>query len=562
MTGDGRSAGKAAGTSPASNAGAGAGAAPPGRSSHAGSVAVAMGILLSRLAGLLRQSVFAFFFGNTDAADVFNAGFRIPNLLQNLFGEGALSASLIPVYARLRAEGDDHEATRVASAVATLLGLAVTILVLLGVLLSPLLLAVIAPGFTGEKREAAIRLVRVFFPGAGLLVMSAWSLGVLNSHRRFFLSYAAPVVWSGAIVASMLIFSRGSTGYQLAEWAAWGSVIGSALQFLVQLPVVLSLLKEFHPTLGGGSGHVREVMRNFGPVAVSRGVVQISAYVDQVIASFLPTGAIAALAYAQSVYTLPVSLFGMAISAAELPEMSSALGTPEAVAARIRQRLEAALARIAFLVVPSAAALLGFGNAIATLLFQRGRFTHADANYVWAILAGSSVGLLAATLGRLYASAFYALRDTRTPLLFAVARVALTSGLGYLAALPLPRLLGVDASWGTTGLTASAGLSGWIEFALLRRALNRRIGPTGVRAALLARLWLAAGIAAAAGLAFEWGVLRGADPAGPLAAHPSVASASILLVYGLAYLGLARLFGIRESQGLLGLLLGRGRRSQ
>src|SRR5882672_10811701 len=154
MAGDDRSAGTTGVTSPASIAGAGTGSAPTRRSAHAGSVAVAMGILLSRLAGLLRQSVFAFFFGNTDAADVFNAGFRIPNLLQNLFGEGALSASLIPVYARLRALRDDEEAARVASVVATILALLISVLVLAGVLLSPLLIGLIAPGFTGEKREA------------------------------------------------------------------------------------------------------------------------------------------------------------------------------------------------------------------------------------------------------------------------------------------------------------------------------------------------------------------------------------------------------------------------
>lgn len=517
---------------------------PPAGPALKGSVAVASGILLSRLAGLVRQSVFAYFFGNTDAADVFNAGFRIPNLLQNLFGEGALSASLIPVYARLRALGDEEEASRVACAVATVLALLVSLLVLAGVLLSPLLLALIAPGFTGEKREAAVRLVQIFFPGAGLLVMSAWSLGVLNSHRKFFLSYAAPVVWSGAIVAAMVLFAPRASGYRLAEWVAWGSVVGSALQFLVQLPIVLALLRGFRPALARESEHVREVLRNFGPVALSRGVVQVSAYVDQIIASFLPSGAIAALAYAQVVYTLPVSLFGMAISAAELPEMSSAVGSVEAIGEQIRRRLDAALARIAFLIVPSAAALLALGDRIAALLFQHGRFTGADALYVWSILAGSSVGLLAATLGRLYASAFYALRDTRTPLLFAVTRVALTTGLGYLAALPLPRLLGIDPSWGTAGLTATAGLSGWVEFALLRRALNRRIGTTGLRGAYLLRLWAAAGLAAAAALALK-PLLSGA-----IEAHPALASAFLLALFGLAYLGAALLLKIDEVRTL------------
>src|SRR5262249_11096794 len=144
---------------------------------------VALGILCSRLAGLVRLRVFAHYFGlESDAADAFNAAFRIPNFLQNLFGEGALSASFIPVYAALVARGERRDADLVAGAVAALLALAVAILVLAGVLATPLLIAVIAPGFTGEKRLLTIQIVRILFPGAGLLVLSAWCLGVLNSQ--------------------------------------------------------------------------------------------------------------------------------------------------------------------------------------------------------------------------------------------------------------------------------------------------------------------------------------------------------------------------------------------
>src|SRR5712664_2028576 len=153
---------------------------------------VGSGILISRIVGLIRQRVFAYYFGTSAAKDAFDAAFKIPNFLQNVFGEGALSASFIPVYANLLAEGDEEEATRVAGAVLTLLALAVSLLVLAGVIATPYLIDVIAPGFEGEKRELTIRLVKIFFPGAGLLVMSAWCLGVLNSHRKFFLSYTAP----------------------------------------------------------------------------------------------------------------------------------------------------------------------------------------------------------------------------------------------------------------------------------------------------------------------------------------------------------------------------------
>src|SRR5689334_5725190 len=157
---------------------------------------VAAGILLSRLSGFVRQKIFSYYLGNSDAAGVFSAAYRIPNLLQNLFGEGVLSASFIPVYARLLAEKDEQEAGRVAGAVAALLGMVVSAIVLIGVLGTPYLIDLIEAGFQGAKRELTIRIVRVLFVGAGLLVMSAWCLGILNSHRKFFLSYTAPVIWN------------------------------------------------------------------------------------------------------------------------------------------------------------------------------------------------------------------------------------------------------------------------------------------------------------------------------------------------------------------------------
>jgi putative peptidoglycan lipid II flippase len=504
---------------------------------------VASGILLSRILGLVRNRVFAHYFGTSDAADAFNAAFKIPNVLQNLFGEGVLSASFIPVYAGLRARGDEAEARRVAGAVAALLGLVTSILVLLGVLLTPALIGLIAPGFEGEKREVTIRLVRILFPGAGLLVLSAWCLGVLNSHRRFFLSYSAPVVWNLAIIGTLVGMGRGVAQYPLAEIAAWGSVVGSLLQFGIQLPTVLRLLQGTMPRLVRDSEPVRTVIHNFGPVFVGRGVVQISAYVDTVLASLLPTGAVAGLAYAQVLYTLPVSLFGMSVSAAELPAMSSATGDETERAAYLRSRLAGGLRQIAFFVVPSAVAFLGLGDVIAGALYQSGEFTREMTLYVWGILAGSAVGLLASTLGRLYASTYYAMRDTRTPLRYAVLRVVLTVVLGYLFALPLPRALGIDQRWGAAGLTASAGLAGWIEFLLLRRSLNRRLGPSGLSVSLAVRLWGSAGAAAAV----AW-LLR------PVlsATHPILIAAVMLTLYGGLYLLGTTVLEVDEARQLLG----------
>ena len=282
----------------------------------------------------------------------------------------------------------------------------------------------------------------------------------------------------------------------------------------------------------------RTVLRNFGPVLVSRGVVQVSGYIDQIIATWLPVGAPAAMGSAQLLAVLPVSLFGMSVSAAELPAMSGAIGIDPAGLETLRRRLESGLRQIAFFVVPSAVAFLALGDVIAAALFQTGRFRHADTVVVWGILAGSSVGLLASTLGRLYSSTYYALRDTRTPLNYALIRVTLTTALGYLCAFPLPVWLGISPIWGTAGLTASAGVAGWVEMLLLRRTLNARIGKTGLAAIYVAKLWASA-IAAAA---VAWGVKLALPRL-----HPIVAAIAILGAYGLVYFGAAVALKIPET---------------
>jgi putative peptidoglycan lipid II flippase len=507
------------------------------------SALVALGIFCSRLTGFARQRVFAHFFGlQSDAADAFMAAFRIPNFLQNLFGEGALSASFIPVYASLLARDNRREAAKVAGAVLALLSLVISVLVLIGVLATPVLVMAIAPGFTGEKRDLTVAIVRILFPGAGLLVLSAWCLGILNSHRRFLLSYIAPVIWNVAMIATLVWWGGGTTLPQLAILLAWGAVAGSALQILVQLPSVLRLVPDLRVRLQF-SEHVRTTMRNFVPVLVSRGVVQISAYIDEVLASLLPTGAVTGLASAQVLYTLPVSLFGLSVSAAALPAMSSASAADGTGV--LRDRVNTGLRHIAFFVVPSAVGFLALGDVIAAALFQTGRFTSDDTLYVWGILAGSSLGLLATTLARLYSSAYYALRDTRAPLRYALVHVGLATTVGYFLAIVLPPRLGIPSLWGTVGLTTAASFGGWVELMLLRRGLNRRIGPTGLPTSLSVRLWAAA--LAAAGVA--WGIKLTLPPV-----HPIAAAALILTPFAVTFLGLSLLAGVSEARSLFARL--------
>ena len=499
---------------------------------------VAAGILLSRIFGLVRQRVTAHFLGTGLAADALAAAFRIPNMLQNLFGEGVLSASFIPVYSRLMAEGKRDEAGRVAGAVLSLLALVMSVIVLVGVLGAPWLVALIAGGFDDATIALTTQLVRIIFPGIGVLVLSAWCLGVLNSHRRFFLSYASPVIWNAAIIAALLWGGPSLAGGSLAVTVAWASVLGAVLQFAIQAPTVRRLDRQIRLGLAPGDHDVRTVVRNFGPVFVGRGVVQLSGFADTLIASLIGAGALATLNYAQAISMLPVSLFGMSVSAAELPAMSGERGTGEEVATALRARLDRGLTRIAYFVIPSAAAFLFIGGVLAAAVYEGGAFTGADAQWVWGALAGSAVGLLAATMGRLYASASYALGDTRLPLRTAIVRVSIGAALGWAAALYLPAALGVDERWGVAALAAASGLAAWVEFVLLRRGIRVRIGRTGVPATRLAALWACAIVAGVAGAA----TVR------TLSAHPAlIVALAAVPVFGVVYLGATRLIGIHPS---------------
>lgn len=507
-------------------------------------LAVGLGILLSRIAGLVRERVLAHYLGNSDAAGAFRAALRIPNLLQNLFGEGVLSASFIPVYARLLEEGKEKDAARVAGITFTLLALGVGVLAALGAWASEPLIALLAPGFSGDVRDVTVRMVRVMFPGTGLLVLSAWCLGILNSHRKFFLSYVAPVAWNVSMIALLVAVGARCTGtregqMELGVLLAWSTVAGAALQLAVQLPSALSLNGGLRPGLSSAFAPMRTVTRNFVPALMSRGVVQLSAYVDQILASFLGAGVVSALAYAQTIYLLPVSLFGMSISSSELPEMARTTGSPEEKAKALQARLTKALRRLTFFIAPSAVAMMLLGDAVAGTLLQTGRFQESDSALVWLLLAGSALGLAATTKSRLCVSLFWALHDSKTPARYAFYRVALSAGLGWLIVFPAREALDLDPAWCAAGLAAAGGLAGWIEYALVRRALRRKVGEIDGGASSGAVLWIAAGLAAAAG----WAIKATLPPL-----YPAVRGLLILGTYGAAYLALATLAGNAEAR--------------
>ena len=535
-------------------------ASPPKARRFGGYAAlVAAGILLSRVAGLIRTVVFARYFGASSAADAFNVALKVPNFLQNMFGEGSLSASFIPVYARLVAKGEEKLAGRVAGVLACFLALGVTVVVIVGVIATPLILRITAGGLPPDVMELAITLTRIVFPGIGLLVLYAWALGILNAHRQFFIGYVAPVLWSAAMIATMVIFGMRMSGKPLAVALAWGTLVGCVLQFAIEVPFVLRHSKHLSFGFDWSLEPVRTIFRNMFPVVGGRGVVQISSYVDTLLATFIARGAVSSLVYAQTIYTLPISVFGMAVANAELPQMSAEVGTEEEVRSALRRRLDRSIRQVAFFVIPTTVAFVLIGRLLIAALYQRGAFSVDTTTLVWYILMGSSIGLLAATLGRLYSSTFYALHDTRTPFRIAFARVLGGAALALLFAfplrpmfgaaisalgLPMPHGLGGPTALGVVGISTASALAAWIEFILLRRGIRRRIGSGEPKTAFFVKLWIAAILAGLAALAIDRLDLR-------LPLQRIAEAIAACAVFGVVYFGVAFALGVPEVRATL-----------
>lgn len=498
-----------------------------------------IGIGVSRVFGLVREQVVAFYFGRAAAYSAFVAAYKIPNLFRVLLGEGNLSASLIPVLAERMRSADRAHARQLAGSVLGLTLLVVGLVTVAGMTMAPALAWAVAPGFDPELRGLVARLIVVLFPTCAFMVVGGWCMGVLHAHGRFFWPNVAPVFWS-IVSAGALVAFVGRTDWNPVWVLAWGVVAGSAVQLLVQLPATRAVLGSLAPRGGWREPGVRRVVTLFLPMLVGTGVAQLSTLVDVQIASFLGNEGVATLAYAQRLYTLPLSLFGVAIAQVALPSLAheAAAATPgEGAAGRIQLELGTAWRRMAFFVIPSTVGLAAFGRPAVSLLFEHGAFDPGDTAAVTWVLAAYAAGLLAYASTRLFATTFYALQDSRTPV-----RVALVA-LGANVA------LGIFLAWwiGTPGIALATALAASLNALVLARRLRARLGgvlPPGVLAGARAMV-SAAAVAALIGAApYLWLLGRW----GTWGIGPRLVSTALL--YGLVggvYLAAARLLGVRMS---------------
>ena len=545
----------------------------PRRRPPTGASRVALGIATSRILGFLREMALAYFFGVGPYADVFRTALRGPNLLQNLLGEQTLSASFIPVYSRLLAEERREEAGRFAGAIFGLLLALAAGLSLVGVLLAEPIVSLLAPGYLADSAGVAagqlsvdrfplaVQAVRIIFPMTGILVLSAWALGVLNSHRRFFISYMAPALWNAAIVASLFlawvsVTEPGGGGVPIQSTllvaACFGALVGGGLQFAVQLPWTLRLMRGFRPSLSLQVEGVREALRSFVPLVAGRGAVQLSGYLDFFLGSFLAAGAVAALGWAQTLYLLPIGLFGMSVAAAELPELARKKSETRPAAA-VLARVRSAFKQMTFLTVPSAVGFVLFGYLIVAVLFRRGEFGAADNWLVYLVLVAYSLGLVASTTSRLLNNVFYAMGETRVPARIAMERVALSAALGVVLMLGLdtyavndlfvPTAPGRRLFLGAVGLALGAGISSWYELARLHRSLAGTLGALSLPWRYTMKLGCLAVLAGLLGLIL-WYFLEGRSV---LLVAPVV-----LTTFGSTYLFVSRWLGLTQLEAWLG----------
>jgi putative peptidoglycan lipid II flippase len=449
------------------------------------------------------------------------------------------------------------------------------------VVFAPTFVALLAPGLAGETVELAVVLLRIIAPGVGFLVMSAWCLSILNSHRRFFLSYVAPVLMNvtqvAVLVGAAMFVVEGGSASQLSAsvqsslvvWLAWGTAIGGFLQFAAQLPAVLRVLPGLRLSVGARDPGVREAVASFVPLVAGRGVVHLSNYVQLLLASFLAVGALAGLRYAQLLYVLPVSLFGMAVAAAELPELSR-LGQGQG--AELRTRVQAGLARIVFFVAPAVVAYVIVGDLVVAAVFQSGQFDRRDAVQVWLILGVYALGLLPTTGSRLLQSVLYSVRRARTAVRIAMLRVAVSLGLGAVFMFPFDHLVvepdglawldnlplleplpetfrtasgAAGPHLGAVGLALGSTVAALLEYRLLRHAVGQFVPNVRMMSGRTQGMLLAA--ACSAITAGSVRLLIGDMP--PLAAGSAAAGA-----VGVTYLVTAWRFGVPESRQIVGMI--------
>ncbi len=513
-----------------------------------------VGTLVSRVLGLVRESVFAYLFGAGLTTDAFNVAFRIPNFMRDLFAESALSAAFVPAFVRSLRGGSRERTWLFAANILNALALGIGLLVTLGIVFAPQVVRVVALGFADEpaKLQLTILLTRVMFPFLLFVVFAAWAMAILNACGTFFVPAIAPAAFNVVSIAVPLLtygWFR-ARGLDPILGMAIGVTLGALAQFVIQLPRLRAHGFRYRFTLDFRDSELRRVFLRWVPVVFGYASWQVCALVNTFLLTFLQQGSVTWVSYAYRIQHLPAGLFGAAIGSVALAEYShrAANGSPAA----IRDRFRHAMGLVAALTVPAAVLLFVLAPPVVRLIYQHGRFTAADASFTAQALMLYCLGIWAAAATRNCAAGFYSLGDTRTPALVAAAAVATNVGIN----LVLMRTLG------HLSFPLATSIAQFLNFGILFAILRRRAG--GLHGAHILGVTLRTLLAAlGAGLA-AWGVARGWNELlGTGAIWLQAGQVFLAGGIGIAfYYVIARLLHVKEVHSALTLLLSRRNRNR
>ncbi len=453
---------------------------------------VSIAVMFSRVLGLVRETVFARFFGAGFLYDAFVVAFKIPNILRDLFAEGALSAAFVKVFTDYQIKKNEVEAWRLASLIFNVLAVLMSVITLVGIFIAPYVVPLLARGFSPEKAALAVTLTQIMFPFILLVALAALAMGVLNTKGKF----GIPASASTAFNICSILFGLGLAywlsggGWEIsndkslipsdaARWAitgmAFGTLIGGGAQFLIQVPSLLKVGFRFSPVLNFADEGVKRIMRLMGPAIIGTGAIQVKVLVDLVVVSVIEGGN-SWLSFAFRLMQFPIGVFGVAIGTAAIPALSRLASQNKT--SEFRDTLADSLKLVFLLTVPAACGLIVLGEPIIAMIYQGGRFTAFDTNMTAWALAAYSIGLAGYAAIKVLSPSFYALDDARTPMWVSVGSIAVHAPTSFGMMLLLSNV-GVTperpSGFGHVGVALATSAVALVNFAALMFLMRKRI---------------------------------------------------------------------------------------
>jgi putative peptidoglycan lipid II flippase len=456
---------------------------------------MSLATFISRILGFVRDMIFALYFGATGLSDTFFAAFRIPNLLRELFAEGSMSSAFIPVLTEYREKHGEEEANRLVRITFTFISIFVSIICLIGIVFSPAIVTVIAPGFLSspEKFSLTVLLTRIMFPFLLFISLAALIMGALNTKKVFFIPALAPAMLNVTLILSIVFFE--SRSRQPITAAAIGVMIGGFVQFAFQLPAFFKNkyklgfdAKFSHPGL-------KRIAILLVPATLALSVSQINIVVSNILASYLPPGSITYLFYSMRLIQFPIGIFGVAMGMAVLPTLSehAARGDFD----KLRDDFSFALRLLFFITVPSMAGLIFLREPVVNMLFQRGKWDYAATIGTSQALLFYSLGIWAIVGVRVVTASFYSMQDTKTPVKIAVIAMTTNIILSLFLMAPLKH----------SGLALANALASSVNFTILFFMLRKKLG--NVDGKNIAVSFIKISLASAVTGLISWFIIRG-----------------------------------------------------